>query len=388
MLRSGAWPLGPLRVVVIVTLSVWGLAALAAGPARAGIVFSWSAPVPINHGSSLTAISCPSVTLCVALDTAGDLVTSTNPTGGSGAWVTFPGLVDDFGLGSVSCPTATLCVATDSLTGEVLTSTDPTGGVGAWQGATVDNGDVLNGVNCPDASLCVAVDANGDTGDVLTSSDPTGGAAAWSAAANIDSSGGLDQVSCTVSRLCIAVGTGLSTSTNPTGGAGAWTTTTALSASAVDCPTGHLCVAVDSDGGGLASSNPTGGPAAWKASPNIDKFHPFQPTTGVSCPASNQCVAVGLSGDALTTTNPLTTGGGWNAKIIDPNGGGLNDVSCPTVSLCVAVDATGNAVIGVAQGVAPLTATITTARARLRHNVVNVGLGCSGGAPGAAAAAC
>ena len=64
--------------------------------------------------TSLHEISCPSASLCVAVDDVGNLVTSTDPSGGAGAWST-PVSIGG-GLSAVACPSTTLCVAL-SLTG-------------------------------------------------------------------------------------------------------------------------------------------------------------------------------------------------------------------------------------------------------------------------------
>jgi len=60
----------------------------------------------------------------------------------------------------VSCGSPTLCVAADTM-GNVLTSTNPTGGPPAWTVAQVDAVGFVSGVSCPSASLCVAVDSAG-----------------------------------------------------------------------------------------------------------------------------------------------------------------------------------------------------------------------------------
>ena len=46
---------------------------------------SWNV-TNVDGSNDLTDISCPSVNLCVATDTAGDVLTSTDPAGGSFAW--------------------------------------------------------------------------------------------------------------------------------------------------------------------------------------------------------------------------------------------------------------------------------------------------------------
>ena len=46
----------------------------------------WAGPEVLDTGNTLQAVSCPSATLCVAVDNDGNAITSTNPTGGAGAW--------------------------------------------------------------------------------------------------------------------------------------------------------------------------------------------------------------------------------------------------------------------------------------------------------------
>ncbi|MGD0834559.1 MAG: hypothetical protein ABSA40_09095, partial [Candidatus Dormibacteria bacterium] len=55
----------------------------------AGTPLTWSGPVriddqpPFGNPNLLSSVSCPSVSLCVAVDYEGDAVTSTDPTGGA-----------------------------------------------------------------------------------------------------------------------------------------------------------------------------------------------------------------------------------------------------------------------------------------------------------------
>lgn len=70
---------------------------------------SWSFPTLIDGQppflQGLRSVSCPTTSLCVAVDEHGNVVTATNPTGGQGAWTTAnaSGNADVF-LTSVSCP--------------------------------------------------------------------------------------------------------------------------------------------------------------------------------------------------------------------------------------------------------------------------------------------
>jgi hypothetical protein len=303
----------------------------------------WSNPAPIGNGGELAAISCPTTGFCAAVNQNGDVVTSTDPSGGGGTWST-TSLVSDQGLNEISCPTAGFCVASDGLSGDVLVSTDPTGGAGAWSTANIVNpvGDGIVGLTCPSSGLCVAVDSQGN---VFTTTDPTAGAGAW-LSGPINPGNTFDDVSCAGSSLCLAVGAGISASANPAAGSSTWRTSTALAALSADaCPTTKLCVVGDQNGNAYASTDPTGGPSTYKETENIDTEHPFQPITGISCQANGDCVVVGLSGDAVTTANPSGGAKAWSSKTIDSSTG-LTDVSCPTADLCVAADQTGDVVIG------------------------------------------
>jgi hypothetical protein len=309
----------------------------------AGSPLTWAAPVRVDHqapfGSpnQLLGVSCPSSGLCVAVDGAGDVVTSTNPTGGAAAW-TVTDVDGSNYLNGVSCPSSGLCVAVDN-NGDVVTSTDPTGGAATWTVTDVDGSNLLSGVSCPSSGLCVAVDS---AGNAVTSTNPTAGAAAWTVT-DVDSTNGLDGVSCPSSGLCVAVDTvgNVVTSTNPTGGTAAWTVTHVDDSNwplGVSCPSSGLCVAVDLSGDVVTSTNPTGGAAAWTVT-NVESNY----LVGVSCPSSGLCVAVAAHGDVVTSTNPTGGAAAWTVTNVDgPTW--LTGVSCPSSGLCVAVDNGGNVV--------------------------------------------
>ena len=264
---------------------------------------------------ALGDISCPTRSLCVATGAAGDgttrvVVTSTNPTGGPSAWtVTDIGRSDGLEVSSrASCPSSGLCVAVgESVDGHstIVTSTNPTGGASAWKVTTFNGEFVLLDVSCPTTSLCVAV-TNG--GDALISTNPTGGAAAWKLT-HIDTTPNnnnyLSGVSCPSISLCVAVdysGGNVVTSSDPTGGVAAWTVTNVdgnKSLIQVSCSDSRLCVAVDDYGNVVTSSNPRGGKAAWTAT-SVDRAGAG--FSGISCPGSNLCVAVDNSGNVVTGT--------------------------------------------------------------------------------------
>jgi len=147
----------------------------------------------------------------------------------------------DNGLGitATSCPSASLCVAVDDF-GNVLASTDPAGGAGTWHKWAVEPRGAFVGLSCPSVSLCVAVD---DEGGVVTSTDPAGGIATWHTT-KLPNGGGAFTVACPTATFCVAnVGAGVETSTDPAGGAGAWDSTGALvGANGLSCPSVSFCV--------------------------------------------------------------------------------------------------------------------------------------------------
>jgi hypothetical protein len=244
---------------------------------------------------------------------------------------------------SVSCPTESLCVAGDDA-GNVVSSTDPAGGAGAWRVSHVASGDYpyLNGLSCPTESLCVAVDA---AGNAFTTADPTGGASKWSAA-SIDGNG-LTAVSCASENLCVAVDVAgnVVSSTNPRGGSGAWASAPADVPAVllgVSCPSTSLCVAVDASGNAITSTDPAGGGGAWSRAA-VDTTG-NNALVGVSCTSDQLCVAVDDAGNAVSSTNPTGGPSAWSTANLGTEP--LNSVSCSDASLCVAVDTRGHAVIG------------------------------------------
>ena len=261
--KQGVRWLGVSACLAVVSGSVLMLAA----PAAAATPLSWSI-VNVDGANAIESISCPTSALCVAVDDNGNVLTSTNPTGGRSAWST-PVSIDTTQINAVSCPSISLCVAVDS-NGNVLTS-NPTGGSGWSKPIAIDeegggDNDDLSDVSCASPSLCVAVDREGY---VLTSTHPADGASAWSTPTPVGSGNGIHYgVSCPSAALCAVVGNSdLWTSINA---GGSWSEPgTAIDTSTEDlqvvgCSSPSLCVAGDYTGGNIfASTHPTGGASAW-----------------------------------------------------------------------------------------------------------------------------
>lgn len=310
---------------------------------------------PFDEG--IVALACPSASLCVGADGSGDVLTSTNPSGGASAWKLTPlesghspaPLALASGLTSISCPSVSFCVAADRR-GDALASTDPTGGASKWRSVNVDPKPGILGitsVSCPTRSFCVAVDSSGN---VVTSTDPTGGASAWKLHAVYGSSA-LYGVSCASTSLCVAVdGTAVVVSTDPTGGSSTWQRATVEQGdlyrlNAVSCPSASMCVAVDQEGNVVTSTDPAGGASAWEI--NAAEYVPFGPGIpglsglfAVSCPSTSFCLSVDSLGNAVRSANPTGGAGAWTVEQIDGSNG-PDGLACRS-SGCVAVDQSGN----------------------------------------------
>ena len=109
------------------------------------------------------------------------------------------------------------------LEGEILTTTDPSGGAGAWKVAHLSEPLGLRSVSGASKSLCVAGDTNGD---VISSTEPTDGAEAWSVVPQVGGLSSILGLSCNGAGLCAAGSAGyVLTSTSPNGGTSAWAST-------------------------------------------------------------------------------------------------------------------------------------------------------------------
>jgi hypothetical protein len=304
---------------------------------------AWSTH-PEDLFNGLAAISCPAVSLCVAVDHSGNVLTSTHPSQRQ-AWTVRH--VAAAALNGISCPSRTFCVAVDDQ-GNALTTHRPTGGAGAWRVRNIDpsfegsSGTVtpsLTAVSCSSAALCVAGDEF--PGRVITSKHPTGGASAWKINQGIGVDAGLDGVSCPSRNFCVvATGETILASTHPTRRGQTSTSTGASKLDAAACVGTSLCVAVDeATGRALSSHRPAARHPSWtlaEADPNG--------LLAVSCPALNLCVAADDNGNVATTTTPNTRHR-WQIANVD-GANILTGVSCPTPALCVAIDATGRVLLG------------------------------------------
>jgi hypothetical protein len=324
-------------------VAVGGRDTLAFSPAPTGGVEKWhvvNPPYPDGQGSTcfggepgcpsrkgaLTAVSCASQSLCVAVSYDGFIYVSRDPTGAAGTWS--PTVFNEghaggaIHLNAVSCPSPSLCVAvaggfgiSNVSNGKVLTSTDPASG--AWQVTQLSSSLEFRGVSCGTPSLCVAVAREGR---IFVSTNPTGGASAWTEAGTPGGPGDLEGVACVSTLLCAAGNlTGnVLTSTAPVGGGDGWSEANAggsVQITGIACPTASRCVAVDNNGDVLTSTDPTGGAGSW----HFENLVPFQPTENekehepprnalfsASCASISLCALVGIDGRIFTATDPFS----------------------------------------------------------------------------------
>jgi hypothetical protein len=268
---------------------------------------AWTSPAKVDAAGPITGISCPTTTFCGAVDQAGAFVSSTQPTEGAKHW-SHPVRIDAAdavgggyaGLSAISCPSAQLCVAIDNgARSNVLYSTDPTGGKGAWK--TVALAGPATSIDCPSTSLCVIA---GSQRYVSTDpSDPT----SWKPSGAL--TGEVYQaVDCVGSTLCIGVGFGNTTpgfETATKSATGTWSASFGVETNppsigsglldAVGCTRGY-CVALDGYDNAYVSNTPTTG--VFGAGQPIRTKSASQ-SNAISC-TGGVCVVVDSSGVETT----------------------------------------------------------------------------------------
>jgi hypothetical protein len=214
-------------------------------------------------------VSCPSTTLCVAVDAAGNALLSTNPTGGTAGWVTAhidtntsrgcvgTGLTCQPPLVGVACPSVAQCLAVD-FSGNVLSTTTP-GAPLPWTSTPIDGGGLnsLWGISCPTTAFCATVD--GIAGHVITF-NPTGSISPTSRSLPYSLSG----IWCQSQSLCLAAAathggiSGLVGSFAPAAPAAAWSFSGPGGVNAVACPAASaVCLAADDEGDIAAGATTT-----------------------------------------------------------------------------------------------------------------------------------
>jgi hypothetical protein len=308
---------------------------------------------PTHGGIPITGISCPTASLCVAVDLNGNALVTRTPRRPA-TWRRFE--IDSVApLDAVSCPSRGFCASVDTM-GRVVTSADPTGGSAAWTAVQIRQdldiggtalGVPLTAVSCASAHLCVS--GNDFPREIMTATHPRGGPGAWSDQIGIGhrySADGLVSVSCASTRFCAALGdAAIYASTAPTGPA---STKLEISTSleAISCGSRRLCVAVAGNGdavgsGGVwRSTNPATRHPRWALS-HPDPDQQF----AVACRGRALCVATDSAGRVAMSAHPAASHPSWQTAHVDRSNV-MSGISCPTIKLCVAADTSGNVLVG------------------------------------------
>jgi hypothetical protein len=363
-----------------------------AGPCAASSI-TWSAPglidqrLPFAVPAGITDPTCPSVHLCVGTQ-AGGVEISRHPLGGASAWAITALPVTGSPLSAISCASPRLCVAV-SEGGQVFTSTNPAGGAIAWKGASVDVLRQATALSCPRVRFCVALEGV----NVVVSTNPTR-ARSWRVIP-VSTNGALRSIACPSRNLCVATVDfgGIWTTTTPTGPGRNWKPTISkippdlnFDPSGVACPSVHLCVVTDEAGNiftsteparrrwksgwlpGLGpdstavlpvtltcpsvhlclslvgpqavvlSTNPAGGARTWRTSGQLST-HPWP--VALTCASARLCVAT--SGDSvLSTPHPAAGAAAWRSIELEQGYNPLTAIACPSDQLCIGLDAASN----------------------------------------------
>jgi hypothetical protein len=284
-------------------------------PVRAS---GWTAPVPIDRApATITGLSCPRITVCYAVDSAGNVLSSTSRSAARrGAWrvvASDPG----GGLVAISCPTARFCLAVDEA-GNAITLSH-----GSWSDPVYVNArfGTFTAVSCPVAAFCMAVDSGGNAFAYAAASN------AWRPFTVATSGAGLTGVSCTGPGRCIAVDDGGGAYTyNGRSWSAVFPVDVGHAFTAVSCASRAFCAATDDGGKGAILIGGT-----WTVSA-------MGTTAGtLACPADGFCLATTGSGGAVAYRN-----GVWSGVTRIDGRRAIGALSCPAMTACTAVDRQDN----------------------------------------------
>jgi hypothetical protein len=358
------------------------------GPAPAG-GSAWQAaqaPAPgTAQAGQLQAVACATAVSCAAVGTSGGAAMLVTRTGSTWAPVRVPmpaSSADGSSLSAITCPSASQCVAGGSYHGSGLQQGLLLAGHGStWTattaplpaGAAARPDALISSVTCTTGVSCVAVGqyAAGKSDQALLI---TGYGSAWSprqaplpADAGPQPAAELVAVSCSSATACTAAGSYVDKLGNRQGllvtlAGGHWTaarsplpagaTVPGAELSAVECLHPSGCVAVGTYLAGSAGLIVAGAGSTWTAAraplPNGAAPRPAATFHDIACSGAT-CVAVGsytdasgnrramlvsLRGTTTTLTAPLPAG---FAPAQGSPGAELTSVACPTAAACVAV---------------------------------------------------
>ena len=313
---------------------------------------------PGSERSSLSDISCPTSTTCIAVGTySGAVRNQTLVERWNGAkWSSLAGAnpaVPGQGLAAISCSSASSCFAVGSSSSQANGKTL----IERWNGKTFSlvagpnpagaTRSGLNGVVCPSATSCFAV-GSATTGSTQKTLIERWNGTSWSIVKSVDPAGqsSLSGISCPSSTSCYAVGSsGLSiraTSLIEQWNGSKWSIVTGVGPTpgpldAITCRSATSCVAV---GGYYETVLLQLSGTAWSS---IPVGAAASALSHVSCSSATSCFALGEHSDgASQDAQPLFerwNGAQWSIATPPPGIGFLTPqgLSCPTSTSCLAV---------------------------------------------------
>ena len=219
----------------------------------------------LRDGMGARRLSRPQ-TLCVGFDTHGRLFTTTHPRRGASAWKALGRPVRH--LTAVSCPSTSLCIALTA-SNSLVSSRDPASRHATWtvhrSGAvrSEDGSGSGSGISCPSARLCVATFSVTDGKyfwSLVASANASAQRIKWrdvAASGGPGDTGGAADAVCASTSLCFAFGgVGMISSSHPAGGPHAWANAGAPDIpNDIACPSVRMCVAVDGVGNVVLGSS-------------------------------------------------------------------------------------------------------------------------------------
>ncbi len=315
------------------------------------------------NGVALNAISCPSSGFCLAGESSGDVLATTDPASSDPAAWSVDAVDPDAsalsdgtpGIQALSCASSSFCAAADGI-GHFLSSLHPSTASPAWTASTVTKRPgtaPTASLACPSSGFCAL---SFGSGRVFTSSDPGRSRPVWRSSV-LPGAGSGELVSCPTARLCVTAASHdtVFVSTDPGRPRPAWRRTALARRSAgqigfmgLACPSVRLCVALNDENRAFISTHPAAKKPAWRrfALPR------GLVVVGLSCPRTSFCVAVESGGRVVATADPAARRPGWSRSDVptaaNPNGGQnpLTAISCADNSFCAVVDEAGDVTIG------------------------------------------
>ena len=271
---------------------VWSTTPTVASSWKNAALEPLTSPYLVGGDVGLYAIDCPSVHFCATVDDLGQVFTTTNPTGGASAWHAVTVNDSDVAeLTAISCASAGVCVAL-AWDGVAFTLSH-----GQWHGVQLatHKGADFYAVSCPSATLCAAVESDG----YIYTTNPSG-SGAWKHTKVGHVPGGWDGIDCPSAAKCVATGnydrTGaIAVSTKPS--TGGWKTFSAKhKASAgfaqVQCHGTSFCFALSGGSNDYWTAKAAAADSAWHgvAPPNS------MSQTELACPTTTECIVGGVDG--------------------------------------------------------------------------------------------